>query len=129
MRITSSAFVVVVMLLSSGCSSSTEVLCTAVGISAVATRVRDAATGAYIAGGASLVTLKDGESRTTTWADNRSFDELEIPSKFYDPGLYDVTVRKPGYQDWVRSAIRVENSGVCDRPITVRLEANLTRTQ
>lgn len=127
LRTVSSMVVISLALLSSACSSTVEVACTLIGIDAITVRVRDAATGAYIAGGATLVTRKDSVSRTTTWADVRARDADAIPSLFFEPGVFDVTVRKAGYQDWARSGVRVEGSGDCDQPVTVRLEASLER--
>ena len=127
MRSTKSAWLVALTLLTSGCSSSTEVLCTAIGIPAVTVRVRDAVTGAFIAGGATLIETHDGETKTRQLPDVRANDAMWLVDGFYEPGIYDLTVRKPGYQDWVRNGMRVESDGgPCNRPKTVQLEALLS---
>lgn len=109
------------------CSPSTEVTCTAVGIPSVAVRVRDAATGAYVAGGATLIARSAATADTVTLPDNRAVDSQELAGGL-GWGTFELVIRKPGYQEWRRSDVRVERSNA-DRchPRTERLEATLTR--
>jgi hypothetical protein len=129
MRSTTSAWLLALILLASGCSSSTEVTCTLIGIPAVTVRVRDAVTGAFIAGDATFIETHDGETKSRQLPDDRANDAMWLIDEFLEPGTYDLTVRKPGYRDWARVGVRVENDGgPCNRPETVRLEALLSPT-
>ncbi len=105
-----------------GCDSPTT--CVDVPVAAISVLVRDSASGAPAASGAQLL-VRDG-----AYADSTAFPpghpELDAAPLFgaeNRPGIYQVTVRKAGYWDWVRSGVKV-TEGRCNVN-TVRLTARL----
>lgn len=95
---------------------------------AVSVKIRDASTGAFIAGGTTLELRLGGTTvARQTFPDSRIADDEELNAGD-EAGRYDVVIRKAGYAEWRRTGINVEDSGDCaHRPVTVRLEALLTR--
>jgi len=71
--------------------------------------VKDSATGAAAASGATLVTVdQHGSVDSMSFPPNRA--ELDPTSLFgagEHAGAFVVTVRKPGFKDWVRSGVQV----------------------
>ncbi len=94
-----------------GCESS--VTCVSIPVPAVRVVVNDSASGAPAASGARLV-VRDG-----TYADSTAFpaghpevDSMPLYGAENRPGIYEVTVRKAGYRDWLRSGVKV-TQGQC----------------
>ncbi|MBA3970142.1 MAG: hypothetical protein H0X52_08575, partial [Gemmatimonadetes bacterium] len=65
-------------------------------------------TGELIASGARLI-VRDGEYVDTVQvpANRPDVDSLAIPAAGERPGVYTLTVQKPGYQEWRKSGVRV----------------------
>lgn len=104
--------------LSSACN--TSVSCDMVIRPAIALTVLD---------GGSGLPLSDASARATRWTSSHSF-ELQTASDslylFAPSGTYTVTVRRTGYQEWVRTGVTVRDSGgSCPSPVTESLEARL----
>ena len=101
-----------------GCSR----VCPAVAAPYLTVEVRDAQTGAPAAEGATG-TASDGAFVDPL----NAFDNLVmVPETYERPGVYDVLVRKPGYEDWTAENVRVRD-GMCNVQ-TVDLQARLERT-
>ena len=49
-----------------------------------------------------------------------------VPETYERPGVYDVLVQKPGYEDWTAENVRVRD-GTCNVQ-TIDLQARLERT-
>ena len=75
----------------------------------LAVGVRDSATDAAIASGATLITVdQKGSTDSVSFPLNRAdLDPLSLPGAGEHAGTFLVTVRKTGYRDWVRSGVRV----------------------
>lgn len=71
--------------------------------------VKDSITGAPAASGATLVTVdQNGHVDSISFSPGRpDLDSMALPGAGEHPGTFVVTVRKPGYRDWVRSGVRV----------------------
>ena len=71
--------------------------------------VRDSATGAAAASGATLVTVdQHGSVDSMSFPPNRAdLDSTALPGAGEHAGTFVVTVRRPGYRDWVRSGVQV----------------------
>lgn len=106
-----------------GCSSE-QLMCPQWILSPIVVEVRDAATGAPAAVGATG-SIRSGSfvsELTLPWPN----EDLELYSSG-GPGIYDVIVQKPGYRDWIRNDVRV-TGGRCGVEKSVVLRANLERT-
>ena len=96
-------------LVTSGCRLlDKERVCTLELRSGVSVSVRDSTTGAFAASGAKLV-VRDG-----AYADSVSLpatpgatDAMSLGGAGERPGVYSLTVTKPGYRDWVKTGVRV----------------------
>jgi hypothetical protein len=86
--------------------------------------VRDAATQAPAAAGATG-TARDGSFTGDLRPTDPSGNALELEGAAERPGTYVVTVDKPGYQQWKRENVRVRDASC--HVHTVTLEANLVR--
>jgi hypothetical protein len=86
--------------------------------------VQDSVSGAFAASGARLV-LRDGAyADSMEYPANRpDLDAGQLYGAPERPGLYSVTVRKPTYQDWMRTNVQV-TQGTC-HVHEVRLAARL----
>jgi hypothetical protein len=106
-------------LLAAGCSELIGGDCTTDVRPAVAVQLRDARTGAILAGPATAV-ARDG-----AFADSVQVGALDSEAWLAQerPGVYDVTVRKAGYREWTRTGVRVRD-GEC-HVRTVHLVAEL----
>jgi predicted lipoprotein with Yx(FWY)xxD motif len=97
--------------------------CPDVGGFAIQVELRNAATGELVAGGATLV-IRDGE-----YADSVSVLDAQPPvvlsAGAEREGVYDVVVRKPGYQEWTQQDVRVGRGGACGRLSSAELTAEL----
>ena len=71
-------------------------------------QVRDSITGQFIASGARLI-VRDGAFGDTVQvpANRPDVDPLPIPAAGERPGVYTLTVQKPGYREWRKSGVRV----------------------
>ena len=107
----------------SGCDIVDPGACTTDVRPAIVVQVRDAATQAPAAAGATGI-LRDGSFTDLMQAD---FGEaaLELRGGLERPGRYTVTVDKPGYQQWKEEDVRVRD-GSCHVQ-TVTLQASLVR--
>lgn len=115
-----------------GCSSDNPqtplTLCTGERPS-IAVSIRDAQTGRFTAGGATVVA-----SIGTSYVDSvrvPTTDADSVPAVVGDrPGTFDLTVRKQGYADWRQTGVIVQaNLPPCDgEPITAKVEAALTKS-
>lgn len=113
-------------LLLSGCTNPFGFACSDIGRFAVHVEVRDAATNASAAEGATLV-IRDGE-----YVDSRHGGPGAPPIPVLSAGAeragtYQVAVRKEGYRDWVRENVQVKRAGWCDELQSVQLTARLER--
>ena len=109
-------------ILSVGVLLSSCAVCPAIALPYLTVEVRDAQTGAPAAEGAT------GTATDGTFTDPlNTFDNLVMyPETYERPGVYDVLVQKPGYEDWTAENVRVRD-GECNVQ-TVDLEARLERT-
>lgn len=119
--------VVAAGLLLSGCTNPFGFACSDIGRFAVHVEVRDAATNAPAAEGATL-TVRDGE-----YVDSRNGGPGAPPIPVLSAGAeragtYQVTVRKEGYRDWTRENVRVKRAGWCDELRSVQFTARLERS-
>ncbi len=82
--------------------------------------VRDSITGELIASGARLI-VRDGEYVDTVQAPaNRpDVDSLASPAAGERPGVYSLTVQKPGYREWRKSGVRVTADRCHVQPVRV----------
>lgn len=107
----------------SGCEIFDPGVCTTDVQPAILVQVRDAATQAPAASGATGV-LRDGSFSDIMQADPGE-NALELRGAEERPGTYTVTVDKPGYQQWTQDGVRVRDGGCHVQ--TVTLQANLVR--
>ncbi|MCC7002932.1 MAG: carboxypeptidase regulatory-like domain-containing protein [Gemmatimonadaceae bacterium] len=114
--------------LAAGCIDPPVTFCNFVGYPAISVSVRDAATGAPIAAGSTLV-LVDGSFVDSVTVPEDALDQnsmpLVTPHSIERPGRYQVTVRRAGYQDWRRSDVLVREGdcNVFTLNLTARLKA------
>ncbi len=104
------------------CDSPTT--CVDLPVPAISVLVRDSSSGAPTASGARLV-ARDGSyvDSVSIAPGHPELDSMTLTAAYNRPGVYDVTVRKTGYWDWVRSGVKV-SKGRCNVN-TVRLTARL----
>ena len=109
-----------------GCIDPPVTVCNFVGYPAISVTVRDAATGAPIAAGSTLV-LVDGSFVDSVTVPEGALSQnampLMTPRSMERRGRYQVTVRRAGYQDWRRSDVLVRE-GDCN-VFTMHLVARL----
>lgn len=105
----------------SGCNV-IGITCPLIGSDAIIVEIRDAATGAPAAAGATLI-VRQGTYADTVQGGPAASATLSAASE--RAGTYDVLVRKPGYQDWTQENVTVRRAGACDRLDPVRLQAEL----
>lgn len=100
-----------------------QIVCPQAILSPIIVEVRDAATGAPAAVGAT------GEIRSGDFVSPLvllgATEDLELYSSG-PPATYDVVVRKSGYRDWTRSGVYVQG-GTCGVARSIVLRANLER--
>jgi hypothetical protein len=108
----------------SGCDIMDPGACTTDVQPAIVVQVRDAATQAPAASGATGV-LTDGSYADPMQPADLSENTLELFGGLERPGTYTVTIDKPGYQQWKQDGVRVRD-GSCHVQ-TVTLQANLVR--
>jgi hypothetical protein len=102
--------------------------CLAIQYAALEVEIVDATTGAPAAAGATIlvvgpVTFRDSVTFPPDSASNSRV--YEATGRDAVRGLYDVTVRKPGYRTWTRTGIRVTEEHDCGYLNTVSLKAEL----
>lgn len=108
----------------SGCDILDPGVCTTDVQPAIVVEVRDAATQAPAASGATGV-ARDGSFADPLRAYDLGENALKLRGADERPGTYTVTVDKPGYQQWKQENVRVRD-GRC-HPQTVTLQASLVR--
>ncbi len=108
--------------LAAGCDS--PVNCLTIPVPAVRVLVNDSVSGAPAASGARLV-VRDGSYADSTAAPpgHPEVDAFPLSAADNRPGIYEVTVRKVGYRDWLRTGV-VATEGRCNVN-TARLTALL----
>lgn len=120
--------VMVVLAIGIGCGRSPFVACPAWVRDAVVVEVRDAATGAPAAQGASGW-VRDGgyvdSLRIGGWETGDPASAHQLSAAPERPGRYEVVVHKDGYREWRRSGVRVGRSTCGVEP--VNLHAQLER--
>jgi hypothetical protein len=92
-----------------------EYVCTADFRFGLAVHVKDSATHAWTASGAHLITVDQhgvvvdsGLAFPNTFPAGRAdLDSLSLSGAGEHAGVFQVTVRKPGYKDWIRSGVQV----------------------
>lgn len=100
----------------SGCSDTpSQLVCSEYAAAAITAYVQDSVSLMWLASGATLV-VQDGaflDSLTVPagLADQNALP-LSTPGSYERPGMYLVTVRRPGYADWVKASV-VVRSGPC----------------
>jgi len=117
-RGTSAAFVL--LLLTSGCKSPLDVVCTAQFVYGVTVTVLDESSGEPIANGATLTIRDSGYVEVVT----DSFDGRTLSGAGERPGRYTLTVERAGYGAWVRDGVVVLRGECHVTPVS--LEARLT---
>jgi hypothetical protein len=106
---------------------SRDVICTDSFLSGLEVTVEDSLTGAPSASGAQLIAQDGAYADTVSYAPNRpDLDAQPLRSAGERPGTYTVSVRKPGFFEWVRSGIVVTADECHVRPVA--LTARLQRT-
>jgi hypothetical protein len=110
-------FPVVLLVTTAGsCPLRTEgYVCTADFRLGLSVRVKDSATVAWAASGSRLITVDQHgvvvDSGSGYWAaipaNRPDLDSTGLGGAGEHPGTFRVTVRKPGYKDWVRSGVQV----------------------
>ena len=72
-------------------------------------RVKDAATNDWAASGATLIAVDErGAMDSTSMPAGRpELDSLPLFGAYEHPGTFRITVRKPGYRDWVQTGVLV----------------------
>lgn len=84
------------------------VICTANFVFGLSVAVQDSTTGAPAASGAELIARDGAYADTAGFPPGRpDLDAQPLVSAGERPGTYTVTVRKPGFVDWVRSGVVV----------------------
>ncbi len=108
--------------IAAGCEG--PLTCVSVPAAAVTVLVKDSASGVPAASGARLV-VRDGSyvDSTSYPAGHPEIDAIALGAGWNRPGIYEITVRKAGYWDWVRSGVKV-TEGRCNVD-TARLTARL----
>ena len=109
--------------LAGACRGSTDVVCPSIFIAPIVVQVRDAATGAPAAAGATG-TIRSGGFDFTLVPSGTGTEALELRAGAGGVGTYDVRVTKPGYQEWTRAGVRVPG-GRCGPYDSVVLDARL----
>jgi hypothetical protein len=108
----------------SGCDITDPGVCTTDVQPAIIVQVRDAATQAPIASGATGA-VRDGSFTASLRPLDVGENALELAGAEERPGTYTVTVDKPGYQQWEQERVRVRDARCHVR--TVTLQANLVQ--
>lgn len=113
-------YVAIALFVSTLAACQSPVYCTGSVDPSIVVEVRDSLTGAPAASGATLLvrSARGGEATPgTSWGD------LTLQWGEEQAGTFDVTVRKPGYVDWLRDDVQVPR-GQC-HVVTARLLARL----
>lgn len=108
----------------SGCDITEPYTCTTGVEPGIVVQVRDAATQAPAASGATGV-VSEGSFSSELQPGDLGENALELHGAGERAGTYTVTVDKPGYQQWKQDGVRVSD-GRC-HVHTVTLQANLVR--
>ena len=126
MRLPPATLAVLVTAASCGILSPDDPVCLSNSVAGLVIYVQDSATGASIAADAHFIARSGSYVDSTTYPESRynRADSLPMVGAFEHPGIFQVTVRKPGYQDWTRSGIWVRTNR-CGHPRTVTLTARL----
>jgi hypothetical protein len=95
-------------------------LCTAEVLYGLTIAVRDSVTGLPAAAEAIAVARDGGHQEILSGLFGNDLHLVGAPER---PGIYDITITKPGYQDWVRGGVNVE-AGSC-HVVPVIIEAKL----
>ncbi len=94
------------LLVTAGCDAFLSVTCTTIAIPGINVYVRDAASGASTAAGATVVARSGAYTDSVTVPAPLTYD-FPVSLALERPGYYVVTVRKAGYRDWSQSSVRV----------------------
>ena len=95
--------------------------------------VRDSVTGIFAASGAQLLTevngivVDSGNRYPNTYPPNqRALDSLPLWGAGERAGVFRVTIRKPGYADWIRTGVRVteDECHVRRTTLTARIQSH-----
>ena len=125
-RLARTLWPVAALIVGAACGDGLVGVCLTYAAPSVQVMPRDAATDAYLGAGATLVqhsgTYIDSISLPLDYAPPYE-QELVVSSAFERPGIYELTVRRAGYADWVRTNVHV-SANSCHVE-TVRLEARL----
>ncbi|HEX6373976.1 MAG TPA: hypothetical protein VF006_33920 [Longimicrobium sp.] len=108
----------------SGCDLTDPRVCTTEARPAIVVQVRDAATHAPAASGATGV-VRDGSITAQLQLADPGENALELRGADERPGMYTVTIDKPGYQQWRQERVRARDGGCHVQ--TVTLQASLVR--
>lgn len=107
-----------------GCDVLDPGICTTDVQPAIVVQVRDAATQAPAASGATGV-VRDGSFTDPMQPLDLGENALELRGALERPGTYTVTIDKPGYRQWEQQGVRVRDGSCHVR--TVTLQASLVR--
>jgi hypothetical protein len=102
---------VVVAVVASGCSGSTEPACAGVAVPGLAIDVKEAASGLLLRRDVTIVVATNGFQESVTLTPGSPTGPWS--GAFERSGTYTVTVRRPGYREWVRSNVVVERADRC----------------
>jgi hypothetical protein len=125
MRYRLSPLLALSLLTLTGCELITDPVCTLEAVSGLHVTVEDSLTGAPAASGAQLIAQDGAFADTVSFPPNRpELDAQALESARERPGTYTLTVRKPGFIDWIRSGVVVTKGECHVRPValTARLQ-------
>lgn len=121
-------FLLAVAVLCAACGKGTptvpDVICSQSRVPALAIKVQDGQTQAFIGAG-SMAVVTSGTYADTAIASATASDTTSLLLAYNKVGVFSVSVRKQGYSSWFRDSVTVEPLQGCDLPATVHLNATL----
>lgn len=101
-------------------TSPDHVVCTAEFRYGITVYVKDSVTLAPAASGATLIARDGAWADTVSYpADSANYDAAAMPTAGERAGIYSLTVRKPGYLDWVNPRVVVTADACHVHPVVV----------
>jgi hypothetical protein len=106
-----SIVLLVVVVAASACRGSTEPVCAGVAVPGLAIEVREAGSALQLRREVTITVAASGFQESVTLTETSPTGPWS--AAYERPGTYTVTVRRPGYREWVRSAVVVERENRC----------------
>jgi hypothetical protein len=94
-----------------GCSDSTAPVCTDIAIPGLAIDVKEAESGLLLRRDVTIIVATNGFQESVTLT--AGSPTAPWSGAYERPGTYTITVRRPGYRDWVRAGVIVEREDRC----------------